>query len=73
MHLCAFSSAVYVQVTPCFLHSMPRPLKPELELITASKLTPHTILLRIHVMREYDIPRGAPRGAKGAKWMIIDI
>ena len=33
---------------------MSRRLKPELELITASKLTPHTILLRIHVMREYD-------------------
>ena len=56
MHLCAFSSAVYVP-----------PSKPELGLITAAKLTPHTILLRIHVMREYDIPRGAPRGAKGAK------
>ena len=33
---------------------MSRRLKPELELITASKLTPHTINVRIHVMREYD-------------------
>ena len=42
---------------------MSRRLKPELELITASKLTPHTILLRIHVMREYDTP--------GLRWSML--
>ena len=54
MHLCAFSSAVYVP-----------PSKTRAGAYYSLQTNPtHHINVRIHVMREYDIPRGAPRGRK---------